>query len=155
MEDERYERRKQNNPDFVANAASSGGPVSNSHEGGVDHEAADPDDEFDGAALEKWRKHRHEMKANAHNELDRIVDVAARLECVEEELAKVADGKGPEEKLLMCAEWEAIKQRSAEKGQQARENAARESGERKQKRDQAEQDRIGNRKRASAVRNLH
>ena len=112
MEDDRYEWRKQNDPGVVANAASSGGSVPNPHEGGADHEAAD--DEFD-AALEKRRRRRREMKANAHNELDRIVDVAARLECAEAELAKlkVADGKGPEEKLLTCAEWEAIKQRSA------------------------------------------
>ena len=68
----------------------------------------------------------------------------------------MADGKGPEEKLLACAEWEAITQRSAEKGQPARENAAREYEERKAKRDQAEQDRIekDNRKRANVARNL-
>ena len=137
-------------PDFVANAASSGGSASNTPEGGVDHEAAD--DEFN-AALEKRRKHRREMKANTHNKLDGLVDVAARLECVEEKLAKVADVKGPEDKLLTCAEWEAIKQRSAEKGQLAQENAAQEYEERKLKRDQAEQHRIDkdNWKRASVV----
>ena len=86
MEDNRYEWRKQNDPDFFANAASSGGFASNPCEGGVDHEAAD--DEFD-AAPEKRRKHRREMKANTHNKLDRLVDVAVRLECVEAELAKV------------------------------------------------------------------
>ena len=119
----------------------------------MEHDAAD--DEFD-AALEKRRKHRKEMKANTHNKLDRLVDVAARLECAEGELAKLADGKGPEKKLLTCAEWEAIKQRSAEKGQLARENATREYEEHKAKRDQAEQDRIGkgNRKRANVARNL-
>ena len=121
MDDDRYEWRKQDDPDFVAAAGSSGGSASNPPEGGMDHDAAD--DEFD-AALEKRRKHRKDMKANTHNKPDRLVVVAARLECVEEELAKVADGKGPEEKLLMCAEWEAIKQRSVEKGQLARENAA-------------------------------
>ena len=75
---------------------------------------------------------------------------------MEGELTKVPDGKGPKEKLLACAEWEDIKQRSPEKGQQAQENAAREFEERKQKRDQAKQDRIDkdNRKRASVVRNL-
>ena len=51
---------------------------------------------------------------------------------MEEELAKVANDKGPEEKLLTCAEWEAIQQRLAEKGQQAWENAGREFEERKQ-----------------------
>ena len=122
----------------------------------MNHEAADV--EFD-AALEKRRKHRREMKAkHCHNKLDRLADVASRLECVEAELAKVADGKGPEDKLLTCAEciWEAIKQRSAEKGQLARGNAAREYEERKTKRDQAEQDRIEkeDRKRASVVRNI-
>ena len=153
MEDDRYEWRKQNDPDFIAAAGSSGESASNPPEGGMDHDAAD--DEFD-AALEKRRKHRKAMKANTHNKLDRLVDVAARLECVEEELAKVADGKGPEEKLLTCAEWEAIKQRSAEKGQLARENAARKYEERKAKRDQADQDQIDkdNRKRANVARNL-
>ena len=153
MEDDRYEWRKQNDPDFVAAGGSSGGSASNPPKGGMEHDAAD--EEFD-AALEKRRKHRKEMKANTHNKLDRLIDVAARLECVEEELAKVADGKCPEEKLLTCAEWEAIKQRSAEKGQQARGNAARDYEERKAKRDQAEQDRIDkdNRKRANVARNL-
>ena len=75
MEDNRYEWRKQNGPDFVA-AASSGGSASNppEFEGGVDQEAAD--DEFD-AALEKRRKHCRGMKANTHNKLNRLVDVAA------------------------------------------------------------------------------
>ena len=103
----------------------------------MDHEAADGD--FD-AALEKRRKHRREMKDNTHNKLDKLVGVASRLECVEAELAKVADGKGPGDKLLTCAEWDAIKQRSAENGQPARENAAREYEERKLTCDQAEQD---------------
>ena len=46
----------------------------------IEYEGAD--DDFD-AALEKRRKHRREMKANTqitHNKLDRLVDVAARLE---------------------------------------------------------------------------
>ena len=67
--------RKQNDPGFVANDASSGGSASNSPEGGVDHKAAD--DDFD-AALEKRRKRRREMNADAHNKLNRLVDVAAR-----------------------------------------------------------------------------
>ena len=63
------------------------------------------------------------MKNNTHSKLDKLVDVAARLEFVEGELAKVADGKAPDDKLLARAEWEVIKQRSAEKGQKAREEA--------------------------------
>ena len=65
------------------------------------------------------------MKNNTHSKLDKLVDVAARLEFVEEELAKVADGKAPDDKLLTRAEWEVIKQRSAEKGQKVREEAER------------------------------
>ena len=80
------------------------------------------------AALEKRRKHSRDMKNNTytHNKLDKLVDVAARLEFVEGELAKVADGKAPEDKFLTRAEWEVIKQRSAEKGQKAREEAEQE-----------------------------
>ena len=92
--------------------------------GSEDDEGAD-DETFD-AALEKRRKHRRDMKNNTHNKLDKLVDVAARLEFVEEALAKVADEKAPEDTLLTRAEWEAIKQRSAEKGQKAREEAERE-----------------------------
>ena len=57
MEDDRYEWRKQNDPDFVASAAS-GGSSTNPHEAGKDDEGAD-DAIFD-AALEKRRKHRRE-----------------------------------------------------------------------------------------------
>ena len=39
------------------------------------------------------------MKNNTHSKLDKLVDVAARLEFVEEELTKVADGKAPDDKL--------------------------------------------------------
>ena len=60
MEDDRYEWRKQNDPDFAA-AGSSGGSASNPPEGGMYHDA--PDDEFD-AALETRRKHCKDMKAN-------------------------------------------------------------------------------------------
>ena len=126
MEDDRYEWRKQNDPDFVS-AATSGGSASNPHEAGKDDEGAD--DEIFDAALEKRRKHRREMKNNTHSKLDRLVDVAARLEFVEEELAKVADGKEPDDKLLTRAEWEVIKQRSAEKRQKAWEKAEREYAE--------------------------
>ena len=42
----------------------------------------------------------------------------------------------------MCAEWEILKQRSAEKGQNAREQAACEYEERKARRDAQEQARI-------------
>ena len=153
MEDDRYEWRKQNDPDFVS-AATSGGSASNPHEAGKDDEGAD--DEIFDAALEKRRKHRREMKDNTHSKLDRLVDVAARLDYVEEELAKVANGKAPDDKLLTRAEWEVIKQRSAEKGQKARANAEREYEERKQKRDRAEQARIDRQiaKRADVARNL-
>ena len=153
MEDDRYEWRKQNDPDFVA-SANSGGSSSNHHADGKDDEGAD--EEIFDAALEKRRKHRREMKNNTHSKLDRLVDVTARLEFVEEELAKVADGKEPDDKLLTRAEWEVIKQRSAEKGQKAREDAEREYEERKQKRDKHEQARIDRQvaKRADVVRNL-
>ena len=153
MEDDRYEWRKQNDPDFVS-GATSGGSASNPHEAGKDDEGAD--DEIFDAALEKRRKHRREMKDNTHSKLDRLVDVAARLDYVEEELAKVANGKAPDDKLLTRAEWETIKQRSAEKGQKARANAEREYEERKQKRDRAEQARIDRQiaKRADVARNL-
>ena len=77
----------------------------------------------------------------------------ARLEFVEEELANVADGKSPDDKLLTRAEWEVIKQRSAEKDQNAREEAELEYEERKQKREKQEQLRIDKQiaKRANVV----
>ena len=74
MEDDRYEWRKQNDPDFVASAAS-GGSSTNPHEGSKDDEGAD--DEIFDAALEKRRKHRREMNNNTHNKLDKLVAVAA------------------------------------------------------------------------------
>ena len=55
------------------------------------------------------------------------------MEFVEEELAKVADGKAPDGRPLTRAEWEVIKQRPAENGQKAREEAERDYEERKQK----------------------
>ena len=74
---------------------------------------------------------------------------------MEEELAKVADGKAPEDNILIRAEWEVIKQRSAENGQKAREEAEREYEERNAKRDQLEQARLDKQiaKRANVVRN--
>ena len=65
------------------------------------------------AALEKRRKHRRDMKNNTvtHNKLDKLVDVTARLELLEGELANVADGKAPQDKLHTRAKWEVIKQR--------------------------------------------
>ena len=68
----------------------------------------------------------------------------------------MADGKAPEDKLLTRGEWEVIQQRSAEKGQKAREAAQREHEERKAKMDQQEQAMIEKHiaKRATVVRNL-
>ena len=64
----------------------------------------------------------------------------------------------PDDKLIIItqAEWEVIKQRSAEKGQKAQENAERKYEERTQQRDQQEQARIDRQiaKRADVVRNL-
>ena len=74
----------------------------------------------------------------------------------------MADGKGPEDKLLTCAEWEAIndqttigRERPASPGD-TQEYAAWEYEERNMKRDQAEQARIekDNLKRGSVMRNL-
>ena len=53
MEDGRHERRKQNDPDFVASAAS-GVPCSNPNKAGKDGERAD--EEIFAAALERRRK---------------------------------------------------------------------------------------------------
>ena len=47
------------------------------------------------------------MSQNNLSKLDMFVDVAARLEHVEEELAKAAADKQPDDKLLTRAEWEA------------------------------------------------
>ena len=93
----------------LGNATSGGSSnKSNDHEGGNGDEEAG---EFD-AKLEKRRKHRADMKQNTLSKLDRLVDVAARLEHVEEELAKAAADKKPDDKLLTRAEWETIKQSS-------------------------------------------
>ena len=96
------------------------------------------------------------MKANTHSKLGRLAGVAARSDCVEGELAKETDGKGPEEKPLTCAGWEVIQQRSAEKGQLGRESASQEYQDSKAKPEQAEQDRpkTGTRKRPNVARNL-
>ena len=107
MEDGRYQWRKQNDPDFVATAVS-GGSSSDDHEAGKDDERT-CEDTFD-AALERRRKHRREMKNNTHSKLDRLVEVAAQLEFVEEDPAKVADGKAQDGQPLTRAEWEVIKQ---------------------------------------------
>ena len=111
-----------------------------SGEGGKANEN-DEDAEFD-AALEKRRNARKKKTTEQHSKLDRLVDVAARLECLEEGLGKATADKAPDEALLKCAEWEVLKQRSAEKGQNAREEAAREYEERKARRDEAEQQRL-------------
>ena len=51
---------------------------------------------------------------------------------------KATEDKAPDEALLTCAEWEALTQRSAEKGKHAREQAPREYEERKARRDEQE-----------------
>ena len=92
MEDDRYEWRKRNDPDFVASAASGlvGRVLRQSSLVGKDDEGAD--DKIFDAALEKRRKHRRDMENDTHNKLDTLVaGVAARLEFVEDALAKVAD----------------------------------------------------------------
>ena len=78
MEDERYQHRKQHDPDFIGSGASASVPSS---EGGKANEN-DEDAEFD-AALEKRRNDRKKKKTEQHSKLDRLVDVAARLECLE------------------------------------------------------------------------
>lgn len=137
MEDERYQYRKQYDPDFIGSGASASVPSS---EGGKANENED-DAEFD-AALEKRRNDRKKKKTEQHSKLDRLVDVAARLECLEEELGKATADKAPNEALLTCAEWEVLKQRSAEKGQNARERAQRDYEDRKTRRDEQEQARL-------------
>ena len=98
-------------------------PPSDSSEGGKDNENKD-DAEF-VAALEKRRNVRKKKKTEQHSKLDCLVDVAARLECPEEELGKATADKAPNEALHTCAEWEVLKQRSAERPQDSREQAAR------------------------------
>ena len=105
MEDERYQYRKQHDPDFIVGGASA--PILSS-EGGKANEN-DEDHEFD-AALEKRRNDRKKKKSEQHSKLDRLVDVAARLKC----LRKATADNALEEALLTCAEWEVLKQRSAE-----------------------------------------
>ena len=77
-----------------------------------------------------------------HSKLDRLVDVAARLECLEEELGKATADKAPDEAVLTCAEGKVLKQRSAGNGQSSHEQAAREYEERKARRDEQEQARL-------------
>lgn len=86
--------------------------------------------------------HAYFKKPKHHSKLDRLVDVAARLKCLKEELRKATTDKAPGEALLTCAEWEVLKQRSTEKGQNARVQAAREYKERKACRDAQEQARF-------------
>ena len=131
------QHRKRYAPDFIGSGASASVPSS---EGGKANENEDAA-EFD-AALEKRRNDRKKKKTEQHSKLDRLVDVAARLECLEEELGKATADKAPNEALLTCAEWEVLKQRSAEKGQNAREQAQREFEERKIRRDAQEQARL-------------
>ena len=75
------------------------------------------------------------MKQNTLSKLDRLVDVAAWLEHVEEELAKAAAEKKPDDKLLTRADWKTIKQSSAEKGRHACELAQQEYDERRVRRE--------------------
>ena len=120
MEDKRYHWRKQHDPDFVGSATSVGSSTkSNDHESGNENEEAEKCD----AKLEKRRKHRADMKQTTLSKLDRLVDVAAWPEHVDEELANVAPDKKPDEKLLTRSEWENIQHSSAEKGGHARELA--------------------------------
>ena len=153
MEDERYQYRKQYDPDFIGSSGSASVPSS---EGGNANENED-DAEFD-AALEKRRNNRKKKKTEQHSKLDRLVDVAARLECLEEELGKATADKAPDEDLLTCAEWEVLKQRSAEKGRTAREQAQRDYEDRKTRRDEQEQARLDKlakkNSRNAVVRNL-
>ena len=109
MEDERYQYRKQYDSDFIGSSGSPSAPSSEGGKANVIEDAA----EFD-AALEKRRNDRKKKKTEQHSKLDRLVDVAARLECPEEELGKKTADKAPDEALLTCAEWEVLKQRSAE-----------------------------------------
>ena len=78
------------------------------------------------------------MQQNTLSKLDRLVDVAARLEHVEEEFAKAAADRQPKDKLLTRDELEAIKQSSAEKGWHARELAQQEYDERRVQQENAE-----------------
>ena len=80
--------------------------------------------------------------------------MAAQLEHVKDELAKAAADKKPDRKPLTQAEWEAIKQSSAEKGWHARELAQQEYDERRVRRENAEKSRQDKKKRASVARNL-
>ena len=137
MEDERHQHCKQYDPDFIGSGASASVPSS---EGGKAYENEE-DAEYD-AALKKRRNDRKKQKTEQHPKLDRLVDVATRLECLEEELGKVTADKAPDEALLTCAEWEVLKQRSAEKGQHAREQTQREYEDRKTRRDEQEQARL-------------
>ena len=75
MEDERYQYRKQHDPDFLGSGASASIPSSS--EGGRTNENAE-DEEFD-EALEKRRNDRKKKKTEQHFKLDRLVesDVAA------------------------------------------------------------------------------
>ena len=95
MEDERHQYRKQYDPDFIGSGASASAPSS---EGGKANENED-DAEFDAvfdvfdAALEKRRNDRKKKETEQHSKLDRLVDVAARLECLEDELGKTTADK--------------------------------------------------------------
>ena len=97
MEDERYHWRKQHDLGSVGSTTSAGSSSKpKGYEGGDGDGKAG---EFD-AKLEKRRTHRAIMKQNALSKLDRLVDVAARLKHAEEELAKAAADKKPDDSLL-------------------------------------------------------
>ena len=85
---------------------------------------------------------RRRRQSNTLSLIALLMTVAARLECLEEELGKATADKAPDEDLLTCAEWEVLKQRSAEKGQNAREQAAREYEDRVARGDEQEQARL-------------
>ena len=109
MEDERYEYRNQNDPDFLGSGASASAPSS---EGGKCNENAE-DTEFD-ALLEKRMNARTKKTPEQHSELDCLIGVAARLEHIKEELGKANVDKNPDDALLTtCAEWEIPRHRSA------------------------------------------
>ena len=108
MEDGRYQHRKQYDPDFISSGTSGSIPSS---DGGKENEN-DDDAECD-AAHKKRRNDRKTKKTEQHYTLDHIVDVAARLVCLEEELGNATADKAPDKALLTvaCAEWEVLKQR--------------------------------------------
>ena len=102
MEDERYQYRNQYDPDFIGIVADRH-PSPPVRVGGKANENED-DAEFD-AALEKRRNDRKKKKTEQHSKLDRPVDVAARLECLDEDLGKATADKAPDKALLTSGFW--------------------------------------------------